>query len=406
MFRHGSIMVIAAMLMGFLNYLYQLSMGMMLTSEQYGTIYSLLALISIISILSQGVQISVIKFVSEFRTQNDLSNVNYVWSYFIKRSTLAGVALCLILFLLTPIISEFLHINNDWYLIILFSSLIVSFALPVNFGVMLGLQRFMHFATSGVLIAAIKLALAILLVHIGFEIHGALLPILLSALCVFGITAYLIRDVLRAGNASEGINGLSSYAGFALLCTACFTVLVNIDAFLVRHYLDSDSAGNYAAISVLGKIALILPIGIVMAMFPKTAELARTGGDHRSILAKAVFFMLLLSSPVVIAYWVIPEFTADLLFGDKYPLAANQLFKYSLAMALFAHSFLIVNYILSLGKTKVTYPVIGLAIAELLLIMAFHSDITQVVDMMLISGVVCFVTVLISYFALARQKDY
>ena len=63
-------------------------------------------------------------------------------------------------------------------------------------------------------------------------------------------------------------------------------------------------------------------------------------------------------------------------------------------MALFALSFVLLNYTLSVNQIKVAYPLLGVVIVELSLIAVFHSGIAQIVNMMLISAAVCFVAVL------------
>ncbi len=392
--RHGSIMVIASMLAGLFNYLYQLAMGIMLDSVQYGVVTTLIALFTIASILPQTIQIATAKFISNTGAQYSPIKANYLWRFFLKRSSLAGMILLFALCLFIPFFSRFLDISNYWYLIILFATLTIIFTLYVNHGTLQGLQRFLPFAFSSDLFFFLRLSLAMLLVHLGFGVYGALLPFLLSAVIVFGISTYFLRDIAHAGTERIELNGLYNYAGLAFLASAAFLVLTNLDIVLVKHYLNDEITGNYAVISVLGKIALFLPAGIVLAMFPKTAALSQNGGNHRQILKKATLLTLLLSCPVVIAYWLIPDFITELLYNDKYPLAAPQLFKYALAMTLFALSYLLINYLLSIGKTKVAYPILLSMILQLILIIFFHSDISQVINAILISGITCFVSLL------------
>ena len=59
--RHGSMMAIFGLLGGFFGYLYQLSMGIMLTPVQYGMLFSLTSLFAIIMIASQAIQATLAK---------------------------------------------------------------------------------------------------------------------------------------------------------------------------------------------------------------------------------------------------------------------------------------------------------------------------------------------------------
>ena len=59
MARHGSMMAFFGLAGGFFAYLYQLSMGIMLTPVQYGMLFSLTSLFAIIMIASQAIQTKV-----------------------------------------------------------------------------------------------------------------------------------------------------------------------------------------------------------------------------------------------------------------------------------------------------------------------------------------------------------
>jgi len=103
MARHGSMMAIFGLLGGFFGYLYQLSMGIMLTPVQYGMLFSLTSLFAIIMIASQAIQTTLAKFTSKFRAENALGKINYLWRFSLKRTLLFGAVLFLALALLTPL---------------------------------------------------------------------------------------------------------------------------------------------------------------------------------------------------------------------------------------------------------------------------------------------------------------
>lgn len=403
MTRHGTIMVAFGLVAGLVNYLFQLTMGIMLTSAQYGTLYSLLSLLGIVSIFSSAIHTSVTKFASKFKAQGKLSMVNYLWRFSLKRSLLFGLAGFLVLSLLSPLISRFLNMDNYWYLIILLLSLIVTFVLAVNYGILRGLQRFLPIGYSNVLNAILKLSVAALLVYLGLGVYGGLLGLLIAGLIVLTVTLLFLKDLAGAGSEKVEISGLHSYAGLTLLAIATFTVLTNIDVILVKHYLSPDITGNYSVIAVLGKIALIAPGGIVIAMFPKTSELFETNSAHRPALMKAILLTLLLAGGVVTIYWLFSEFIVNFLFGDKYPLVTPYLFKYSIAMLLFATSYVLMNYFLSLNQTKVAYSFVVAMLLQLSLIISFHSDIAQIVNIMVISGALSVVLMLPFYLKMRRD---
>lgn len=404
MARHGSMMAAFVFLAGLFSYLYQLFMGRMLSPAEYGTLFSLTSLFMIFTIFSQTIQISIAKFTSRFKVESRPGRIKWLWRTALMQTLLFGLALFVILVLLSPLISRFLNIENNWHCIIVFSSFLLAFAIPANCGVLQGQQRFFLLGVSTLLLSLLRLSLGALLVYLGFGLYGGLLGVPLAIFVVFFVTLFFLRGLARGSNEKVEVGGLFSYAGLTLLAFGCFTLLTNMDVVLAKHYLDAENAGNYSSISVLGRIALIAPMGIAIAMFPKSSELFQTGKSHRPLLLKAMLFTVLIAGGVVVVYWLFPDSIVNFLLKGEYPMATAYILKYGAAMGLFAISFLLMNLLLSLNKTKVAYCLLGAVLFQLSLIFLFHSNIAQLVNIMLISAALCLVFMFPYYLKVSRAE--
>lgn len=391
MTRHGAVMVAFGLGAAFFNYLYQLSMGWLLTPEDYGVVISLMSLLIICSVFSRTVDTTVTRFVS--REGGGLVRVGFLWHYFLRRTLLIGLATFICLAALTPVLVSFLHLDSAWYPIILFSSLVLTFAVYTNLATLRGLQRFVPLGIGSTLWAFLRVAIAVGLVYAGFKASGALVSFLLAYAVVFFVTRYFLKDVSRAGGEEVEVAGLRSYTALSFVALFAFTVLVNADVVLARHFLSAAEAGTYSAISVMGKLVYFVPGGIAIAMFPKTASLTEGGGAHRAVLHRAMALTVLLSGAMVVAFWLFPDLVVGVLFMGKYPLAVPHLFRYGLAMALFAIASLLMFYLLSVNRTRVAYPLAGAMAIQVVLMALFHSSIEQVVDVVLISAALALVMV-------------
>lgn len=405
MTRHGTMMVAFGILGGLFSYLYQISMGMLLSPEDYGTLFSLISLLIIIGIFSQAIITAMAKFTSKFKAEGGLGQVNYLWQFSLKRTFLLGAAAFAFFASLSPIISRFLNLDNNFYPIILFSSLLLFFVVATNWGTLQGLQRFFSLGSSQVLFNFLRLAFGALLVYLGLSVYGGLAAIPLAGLVVLLLTLFLLRDLPQAGNEKVKVEGLSSYAGLALVAIFSLSVLTNVDVVLAKHYLSAVDAGNYSAISVLGRIAFYAPMGVAVAMFPKTSELFESGGQHHRVFLRALTLTLLMAGVVVIVYWLFPDFIINSLFGGKYPIAIPYLFKYGLAMGFFALSFILMNYFLSLNQTKVAFSLVAAMLLQLGLIILFHDSIARLVDVTLICGIISTVFMLPFYLKVRRSES-
>jgi O-antigen/teichoic acid export membrane protein len=180
-------------------------------------------------------------------------------------------------------------------------------------------------------------------------------------------------------------------------------VLTNIDVVLAKHYLTASDAGNYSAMSVLGKVAFYAPTTVAAAMFPKTSALFERGEDHRRAFTRAMTLTVLIAGSVVILYTLFPHALTQFLFNGKYHLVGPYLATYGLAMGLLAVSFLAMSYFLSVNQTKVAFSLLGVMLLEIVLIVAFHSGVGQLVKVMFVCGISSIVAMLPFYFRRTSQ---
>lgn len=401
---HGAVMAGFGLAVNLFSYLYQLAMGALLPPVQYGVLFTFTSLLVIVSVFSQSIAAAVARLTSQFRANGGLGQVNYLWRYSLRRTFCLGVGGFLLLWGLSPLISRFLQIDDQSYAIILFSSLAVVFVLSASWGTLQGLQRFLALGSSQTVHAVSKLLLGVLFVGLGLGVGGGLAAIPLSFLLAFGLSLFSLRDLGRVGNEKAKVAGLGAYIALASLAILGITILVNGDMVLAKHYLGQEDAGTYSAIAVLGRIAFYAPWGITWALFPKTAEARERGSSPSRIFLGALILTLALAGAAVLLFGLFPETVVRSLFGEEYLQGAPYLFRYSLGMAALAVSFLVVNYALSLGRTGVVYSALLAAGLQVSLMVLFHARLSQLVNVVLASGLASLVLMAPFYFS--RQRGW
>jgi O-antigen/teichoic acid export membrane protein len=411
MARHGVLMAAFGFAMGLFNYLYQLAMGRMLQPDEYSILMSLASLFLIVSIFSLTIRTAMAKFISKYEAGGKWVEIGHLWRLYLKRMLLLGAVTFILAALLSPVVSGFLKLGNALYPLTLFSALILAFALPMNFGTLNGLHRFLPLGWTTTLVAVLKVTLAVILIKIGFGVYGGLLPYLLSFVVVFTITLYLLRDLPKKGSGRLEVPGFHAYLGLSFVAILSYTILTNIDIVLVKHFLTEFQAGNYATVAVLGKVALFAPMGIALAMFPKTSGLHESGKGHRNVLFMAVALTVSIAGAFVVVYQIAPDFVVGFLGkwedgGLKYSLAPPHLVRYALAMLLFAISYILMNYYLSINHTRIAYPFVIVALLQVVLIIYFHNDIGQVVNVILTSAALCLTSVMAFYLWSRRHAPF
>jgi O-antigen/teichoic acid export membrane protein len=386
--KHSVLMVFSTLLASFFNYLYQLLMGRLLSREDYGILYSLLSLLYIVNVGSGAIQTSIARYTSKLKVHEKYGKLRYLWEFSTGRTLLLGFVSFLVLSLLSPFISQFLNINNIWYVIFLAFFLIFGFTVSVNLGLLMGLQRFTAFGASNNLWAFLKLSIGVFLVLVGFGIYGGLLSLAIANIIVFFMTFIFIKNLIKNKAEKFELHEIYSYSGLALLAIFSFTLMTYIDVILAKHYLDPRLAGDYAALAVLGKIIFFVSSGIALAMFPKTSESFEKNKGHFSILLKALLYTALIAGFVTLLFLLFPKIIEEFMFGGKYPTIVSYMFEYGVAMFLFSIISLLINYSLSIHKTNVAYLVFFALLIEISLLLLFHSNISDITNSMLVSGVV------------------
>ena len=396
-YRDAFIMMIAMTLSNFFNYLYQLLMGRFLTPKEYGELFSLLSLFYIFSVLFTTINTSITKFTAVYGVNKEYGKIKGILIKATKSFTLLGIGMYIVLVLLSPIISSFLNIEDNMYVIALFASIPFGLILPAYQGILRGLQRFGALGISVSSWAFFKLLFGVLLVLLGYGVLGGVLGVFLAHVGGFLITLLFLKDLFGyKHNHDIELKDIIKYSGLAFLAIFAYTTMWNIDVILVKHYLSPLEAGNYSAISVLGKIALFAPGAVGMVVFPKAAERHEKGEKHLHILLKGLVLVFLISGGVVLLYALFPKFIITFIYGEKYLSVAPYLWRYGLAMMFLAMSGVVMNYALSINVTQIFYPLIGTLLLEMGIISFLRTSLGGIVNgMIFASALAVFLTALL-----------
>jgi len=380
------VMLVAVAGISLFRYGYQLAMGIMLSPEDYGLLMSLVSLFAIFTVLTQTVTAVVTKTTATLNADNQSDLVGRFYRIALKFNFLLGISLFVILAAASVFISHLLNLGSVFNCIILFCSSIVAFPLASNWGIMQGLQKFIALGSNQVLFQFLQTLIAVILVALGTRVAGGIVAMPLSYLIVLLVSLYILNNLPVSPQRKISFTGIGRYAFHTLLAFTAITVLTNVDVVIARLFLTPVQAGNYSAISVLGRIAFYAPAGIAIVLFPKSAESATRGEDSKRHYRLSIGLTVLIVAVICLVYWLLPGTVMRFLFAGKYQNAAPYLLKYSLGMSFLAVTYLCVNYGLSIGKTGIAYLMLAVMGIQLGLLFVFHQSVSDFVNVMLISG--------------------
>jgi O-antigen/teichoic acid export membrane protein len=384
--QHGSVMAVAAVASGALNYAYQVFMGRVLGPEQYAVFGALFALFYLVNVLGRGIKLSGARFAAELDDRD--ATVAAFQRGLLSRSVLFSAGIALVLALASPLVAGFLDVGSPWTVVVV--AAVLPFGLPLtgNFGSLQGLQWFARLGTAKVVLAGLKLVLGVALVLLGYGVYGAFGAMVVSSLLVLVLTTVYLRWRLPdpAGSRSFDYTRAYRFGIPAVLVGFCLTVPGNVDVILVKHFFTSHEAGLYTAASVLGKVLVFLPLGISTALFPKVSREGTVDDPARldALFDRAMLYSAAIGGAGALLYWVAPRFVVSVFFGAAYADAAPLVRWYGLAVCAFVLALVALYYQLARGRTRFVYVFTAVSVGEMLLVWLHHPTTLRVVQLVLL----------------------
>ena len=404
--RGSMILLVTSTMAAAINYVFQFGMGRLLGPADYGILATFYSILYIMSAPTQAVQLTITKFIAEFKAQNQFSEIKDLLFRSTKKIFLLSVAVFLIFAVLSPQISKFLNISQTSITIAFSFVFLGLFILPGARGFLQGMQKFKALGLSMITESTIKLVLSLILVFAGFSVAGAVWGTNISLFLAFIIVVLLMFRLLKKYEITSLDNEKKSeiykYAIPMLVALSSITALYSIDVILVKHFFVAEEAGIYAAASLIAKIIFFGLMPISNAMFPKIAELKAKSQGYGNVFIKSIAIVTGLSALATAVYYLAPGFVDKLLFGPEYAATVPLIGLFGAAISLLSISYVFVNYFLAIGKTRFVYMLPVFAVVETALIWFWHASLWQI--LILITAVMS--ALLISLMALNFTNKY
>src|SRR3989304_3572923 len=404
-----SLIVLAgSLLASFLNYGFTLIMGRMLSQSSFGEVSAIFGLMVILVAPTQAISNYVSRHISFLAGKKDYLTAR-VWLWKVSRSVFYfSLILLLVFWLLIPPLSRFLGIN--FLPLIVFSfSLPFAFMLSVYAGALQGLKSFKAFSFQNILGAVLKLFLAVIFVYIGLFAPGVMLAMAISLTAAYFYNYTKIKSFWKKMNLEERIEtrpsgtvlkNIFSKSFLDVFLAALLVALIsNIDVILAKHFFEPELAGEYAALSAVGKILIYIASAFVTVMFVVVSE-SHTASSPRTFKAfrSALGYITAVSLPVIFVFGFAPNIVVRIFFGATYIKIAPHLPIFSIAMFLLSLSIAFVHYFLAIRNNSFLFPFAAGALLQIVLISLYHSSIQNIVISVLWSSTFLLFALVANYF--------
>lgn len=363
----NGLFVLAAFIIGaFINYVYNVSMGWLLTPEQYGMLGVSISFLIILSLfVTSAFPLTVTKFISG-------EHEEFIKHRVFKSSLTANLIIAVIISALFYFSYNIgiIDLGADYNLLVICIILATTLtaASVIYQSILQGTFRFKFLAAIGIITIFVKLISGVILVKMGLGAFGALLSLPISAFVCLILAIILTMDFKfwkTDGWADSSVYFFALPMFFGTLGT---TLLMNIDIIGVKFLTDglmSDAlSGYYRAALILAQLPIFVVGALMSVLFPYISK----HNEDEKYPAKSIKYAALFILPISLALATIPEAFISLMFPPAYIAGAQALGIVALGMGFLAMVIVFTNIFQARHAPKI--PAIVLSIAVIIEILS------------------------------------
>lgn len=387
-----------------INYLFNLAMGRLLYVSDYGLLISLIALVSLLTLFQGSFTTLFAKFAAKYAVHKDYSSEKSFIIFASKIILVIAFGFLLLLVCLIVPISSFLHVNNYLLMFLIFLTVFFSVLASLPSGILQGHLRFKLLAGINVSGAALKLIIGILLVIMGFGVLGGVVAVLVLFIIPFLVSSFFVYTYLRSHKEKQKnihvdfVSEFKKVSGPFLIASVAITILQGSDVIFARHFLSNVAAGQYAAISLMGKAIFYITSPIYFVFFPLIAHKKEKNEKTSGTLLLASIIIVLCSGLFTLIYFLYPQIILKIFFpSPAYAQLGMYLGLYSLYVLIFSVCYLFFNYFLSVGKTGIYKINVSVAVLYIVLLLIFHGSIFEFIGVLIVSSLLLLLLLCIYY---------
>lgn len=381
--RNSAVMFLGAMIFNVLNYVYHLVMSRLLSVGEFGELESLFSIIYLVIVPATALMTIAMKYGAIYKAENAPAKAAIFLKKFDRRLLTIALAILALAILGSPLIAQFLKLSSLWPVPILGLLIISSLFAYLRQGLLQGWQKFRGVSAAMIVQGVLKIGLAAFLVWLSWGVAGAVGGVMLGTFIFYLLTVYLLKFLPKQKDVgSDDIidsRQILRYSWPVFITLLAVTALYSLDMMLVKHYFDAETAGNYGALAVLGKIIFFATAPLIGVMFPMVAERHHLKNDYRRVFKQSFRLVFLVGLTPVFLYFLFPRLIIILLVGAKFLVMAPYLGWLGAAIFLVGLINFFANFFLSIQKTNFIYFILAGVLAQVILIVFFHQTLWQVI---------------------------
>ncbi len=397
--RHSLLLIGVMGVANLANVLFHMAMGRMLTTADYGVLMAMYSVLYVLNVPAETLRTAVTYFAAKEHTGEEGKDFTArMFFQATRRLLLLAIPVLVAFGLASPLLVRFF--NLEGYGPVLATALACLFTVMMTtlHGVLLGRQEFSWYGSSMGLWFGGRLLLAILLVWVGFRATGALAGMACGALLALVLPYAVLRKGLLRRDVHERVDSapIYRYVIKALVAYGAFVLLGKMDVIATKHFFAPVDAGVFAQASLPAHFTWLIPMPIVMAMFPKAVR-PQNSTERLQLLWKSIALCLGIVALLFVVLVGGARWIFALLFASPEHAMIPLMSRYVLAMIPLALTFVFMNFEMSANRFVVCVPMALAVVAMAVGLMMSHQSPLSVIRVVTwVNVVTCTVLGLVS----------
>jgi O-antigen/teichoic acid export membrane protein len=398
---NGGFLLGSVVLSNFLNFLFNALLGRWLSFENFGLITLVVTFYYLSSIFTNTLASTINFQVSKFHN----TDIHGFFMKTMRKVLWIATIFCGVWILLTPILMNFFHLTS---VLPLLSFAVIVMGSTFVYSANGYLQGKLKFAQAGALTITepiVKLITGVMLAVLGFG-AVAYFSLPLSLIATAALAAVFVLRQQSKGKVRHELEALKFPRHFFITSFAAgigTAAFFSVDVLLVRHFFSPSFTGQYAIVSLIGKMMYFFCVLPNMFTIPIVAR------TQNVMKLRQLFFILLGATATLVAFgWValgfLGHFLVPLLFGAKVLPILPLLPTYLFGIGLFALSSVMVSFHLAKQEFTFSYALIAATLFVSCLILVRHTTLSDITSDIAISSVSLAAVVATAHIASERRS--
>ncbi len=256
-----------------------------------------------------------------------------------------GVALMVLFFLFSPFLNRYLNLGNIRDLFTVGASVPLVLLVFVERGFLQAEGKFGIYALSTSFELTLRLVAAVVFLWMGLYVFGAILS---SVVALCAVLVFLVA-------VNRNFHSHSFEVPFkSLLKTVIYyspaSAVIYFDSIFIERSFSSAVAGEYAAVSILGKGLIWLSLTLFGVFFPKLVDQRGKAVLHRKTSFYALMMVVFIFITAEVFVLIFGKFLFLSLFGSQYLPAVKYMPFYVVAMFPLAVNTIFIGIFTSMGR--------------------------------------------------------